>query len=35
MPNHAPLLPAWDDADGVRRASDLFVAAYGTAPAPR
>ena len=33
MPNHAPLLPAWDDADGVRRASDLFVAAYGTAPA--
>jgi len=33
MPNHAPLLPAWDDGDGVRRASDLFVAAYGTAPA--
>ena len=29
---HAPLLPAWDDADGVRRASALFAAAYGSAP---
>ena len=32
MSNHISLLPAWDDAEGVRRASELFLATYGSRP---
>ena len=32
MSNHLSLLPAWDDAEGVRRASELFLATYGGRP---
>ncbi len=32
MSNHLSLLAAWDDAEGVRRASELFLATYGGPP---
>ena len=32
MSNHLSLLAAWDDAEGVRRASELFLATYGGRP---
>nr|NLI50290.1 galactokinase [Propionibacterium sp.] len=33
MLNRSSFLPAWDTPEGIRRSSDLFVAAYGSRPA--